>query len=85
MTMRIAGRTAWSASVARLLCTLLLSISVESSALDLQGHRGGRGLMPENTLASFANALRIGVTTLELDIAITDQAPVKNTSNSDCR
>jgi len=40
-------------------------------ALDLQGHRGARGLAPENTLPGFALALGIGVTTLELDIAIT--------------
>ena len=46
-------------------------------AFDLQAHRGGRGLRPENTLASFGNALRMGVTTLELDIAITaDRIPV---------
>lgn len=40
-------------------------------ALDIQGHRGARGLAPENTLAAFARALAIGVTTLELDCAIT--------------
>lgn len=40
-------------------------------ALDLQGHRGARGLLPENTLPSFQRALELGVTTLELDIAIT--------------
>ncbi len=39
--------------------------------LDLQGHRGARGLLPENTLPSFARALELGVTTLELDIAVT--------------
>ncbi len=39
--------------------------------LDLQGHRGARGLLPENTLSAFAKALSIGVTTLELDVAIT--------------
>ncbi len=38
---------------------------------DLQGHRGARGLRPENTLAAFAHALSIGVTTLELDTAVT--------------
>jgi len=38
---------------------------------DLQAHRGGRGLMPENTLAAFARALQIGVTTLEMDAAMT--------------
>lgn len=40
-------------------------------ALDLQGHRGARALAPENTLPGFALTLGIGVTTLELDIAIT--------------
>ncbi|RZL64513.1 MAG: glycerophosphodiester phosphodiesterase [Variovorax sp.] len=39
--------------------------------IDLQGHRGARGLAPENTLPAFAQALSLGVTTLELDIAIT--------------
>jgi glycerophosphoryl diester phosphodiesterase len=38
---------------------------------DLQGHRGTRGLAPENTLPAFAKALEIGVTTLELDTGIT--------------
>jgi glycerophosphoryl diester phosphodiesterase len=40
--------------------------------LDLQAHRGGLGLVTENTLQSFANALELGVTTLELDIQITE-------------
>jgi glycerophosphoryl diester phosphodiesterase len=40
-------------------------------AFDLQGHRGARGLSPENTLAAFAQALMIGVTTLETDLAVT--------------
>jgi len=40
-------------------------------AFDIEAHRGGRALFPENTLASFANALSIGVTTLELDIGVT--------------
>lgn len=38
---------------------------------DLQGHRGARGLAPENTLPAFERALEIGVTTLELDIGVT--------------
>ena len=40
-------------------------------AFDLQGHRGARGLAPENTLPAFATALSLGVTTLELDTGIT--------------
>jgi len=38
---------------------------------DLQAHRGGLGLVVESTLASFSNALEIGVTTLELDVQLT--------------
>ena len=38
---------------------------------DLQGHRGARGLAPENTLPAFARAMEIGVSTLELDTAVT--------------
>lgn len=37
---------------------------------DLQGHRGARGLWPENTLAGFAHAAALGVSTLELDCAV---------------
>jgi len=37
---------------------------------DLQGHRGARGLVPENTLPSFRRALELGVTTLELDVVL---------------
>lgn len=45
-------------------------------AFDLQGHRGARGLAPENTLPAFARALSLGVTTLELDTAITKDGVV---------
>lgn len=45
--------------------------------LDIQGHRGCRGLMPENTIPAMIKALDLGVTTLEMDIAITkDKKPV---------
>ncbi|MBT2299129.1 glycerophosphodiester phosphodiesterase [Variovorax paradoxus] len=40
-------------------------------AFDLQAHRGGRALAPENTLAAFSNAMDMGVDTLELDIGLT--------------
>jgi glycerophosphoryl diester phosphodiesterase len=40
-------------------------------AFDIEAHRGGRALFPENTLPSFANALTMGVDTLELDIGVT--------------
>ena len=40
-------------------------------APDLQGHRGARGLVPENTLPGFMHAAAIGVSTLELDTGVT--------------
>jgi glycerophosphoryl diester phosphodiesterase len=49
----------------------LLGMTSLVNGFDLQGHRGARGLMPENTLPGFAAALAIGVTTLELDLAVT--------------
>ena len=53
---------------------MMLALSLLSGCatrFDLQAHRGGRGLAPENTLTAFANAMAIGVTTLELDVGIT--------------
>ena len=43
---------------------------------DIQGHRGARGLMPENTIPAFLMALDSGVTTLELDVVITKDKQV---------
>ncbi|EMO56591.1 glycerophosphodiester phosphodiesterase family protein [Leptospira santarosai str. CBC1416] len=40
-------------------------------SLDLQGHRGARGLRPENTWPAFEEAIRYGMTTLELDTVLT--------------
>ncbi|WP_433192633.1 glycerophosphodiester phosphodiesterase [Nocardia sp. CA-107356] len=40
------------------------------TTIDLQAHRGGRGLTIEESLDGFAKALRLGVTTLELDIVL---------------
>ena len=50
---------------------LLLGLCLQAQAFDLQGHRGARGLAPENTMVGFERTLAIGVTTLETDIAIT--------------
>jgi glycerophosphoryl diester phosphodiesterase len=43
----------------------------QKPAFDVQGHRGCRGLMPENTIPAMLKALDLGVTTLELDVVIT--------------
>lgn len=56
--------------VTRTLAFCLFASSLPAQAFDLQGHRGARGLAPENTLAAFRTALRIGVSTLELDVGV---------------
>lgn len=50
---------------------------------ELQGHRGARGLRPENTLAAFAHALSVGVSTLELDTAVARDGVVVITHDSE--
>ncbi|MEZ4772081.1 MAG: glycerophosphodiester phosphodiesterase family protein [Bacteroidia bacterium] len=44
--------------------------------LDIQGHRGCRGLMPENTIPGFLRAIDLGVNTLEMDAVITKDGQV---------
>jgi len=55
----------------RWLVSFLLLLAAPVQAFDLQGHRGARGLAPENTLAAFETALAVGLSTLELDLAMT--------------
>ncbi len=47
-----------------------------AASFDLQGHRGARGLMPENSLSALEAALALGVTTLELDTVMTGDGVV---------
>jgi len=48
-----------------------LAHTEQAMAFDLEAHRGGRALLPENTLPAFASALSMGVDTLELDVGVT--------------
>jgi glycerophosphoryl diester phosphodiesterase len=62
-------------SWSKLLFFLTLGIQVNAQIyipkFDLQGHRGARGLRPENSIPAFMLALDSGVTTVELDLAVT--------------
>jgi glycerophosphoryl diester phosphodiesterase len=63
------------------ICLLLLIIYScapveEDPRLDVQGHRGARGLYPENSIPGFIKALEIGVTTLELDLCMTGDGKI---------
>ena len=60
----------------RLLVLFFFAVTATASAqyipkFDVQGHRGARGLMPENTIPAFLMALDSGVTTIELDVVVT--------------
>ncbi|MGM0458822.1 MAG: glycerophosphodiester phosphodiesterase family protein [Bacteroidota bacterium] len=60
--------------IPRLLLLILLygcMINETRYDYDLQGHRGARGLLPENTIPSFIKAVDLGVQTLELDLVVT--------------
>jgi glycerophosphoryl diester phosphodiesterase len=57
-----------------LLASLILALPVH--AFDLQGHRGARGLAPENTPPAWQKALELGVDTIECDMAITKDGVV---------
>ncbi len=52
------------------------SYTALSSVFDKEGHRGCRGLMPENTIPAYLNAIDLGVTTLEMDAVITKDSQV---------
>lgn len=45
--------------------------TMKHQAIDIQGHRGARGYLPENTIPAFLLALESGVTTLEMDVVVT--------------
>lgn len=57
-------------------CTQLSSNGEQEKKIDIQGHRGARGLLPENTLPAFLKAIDLGVNTLEMDVVITKDKKV---------
>lgn len=59
-----------------LLLLISFSCSNTKQTIELQGHRGCRGLYPENTIDGFLHALEIGVTTLEMDLVISKDKQV---------
>ena len=75
---RVATRAlAWASAAVRTLALTSVLAAGTAAAFDLQGHRGARGLAPENTLPGIERALEVGVTTLELDVVMTrDGVPV---------
>lgn len=65
----------WKSNIILVLVCTLMSCNSEKQ-LDIQGHRGCRGLYPENSIPAFEKAITLGVTTLELDIVISKDLKV---------
>jgi len=55
---------------------LLFSSMAQNQEIDWQGHRGCRGIMPENSLQAFEKALELGVKTIEMDVVISKEGEV---------
>ena len=70
--MGLSAAFAAALTVAILLLWAAGAQSAPGREFDLQAHRGGLGLRPESTLSSFGNAMQLGVSTLELDVQITE-------------
>ncbi len=62
-----------------LLGLVFLSLNLSGQYIpkfDIQGHRGARGILPENSIPAFLRALDLGVTTIELDVVISKDKKV---------
>jgi glycerophosphoryl diester phosphodiesterase len=70
------GRSRAACRVPCLVLLLGVFWSTVGGAFDLEGHRGARGLAPENTMVAYRLALALGVTTVETDMAVTKDGVV---------
>jgi glycerophosphoryl diester phosphodiesterase len=59
-----------------LLFLIFISSSIMAQTPFIQGHRGCRGLFPENSLPAFAHALELGVRVLEMDVVLSADGKV---------
>ena len=57
-------------TIAFLAISTILFAQNKQPKFDVQGHRGARGIMPENTIQGMIKGLELGVTTLEMDVVI---------------
>lgn len=59
-----------------LILLIMSSNVIANDEIDVQGHRGARAVLPENTLPAFEYALELGVDTLELDMGVSKDGVV---------
>ena len=79
MGLAIVGAVAWRFRRAESRAASLTNLPAPAgeAPVEIHGHRGARGLLPENTLPAFEHALALGVDAMELDVGMTrDGVPV---------
>lgn len=59
-----------------MICCFSITAAKSQQKLDVEAHRGGRGIMPENSIAAMLHAIDLGVRTLELDCVISKDKQV---------
>jgi glycerophosphoryl diester phosphodiesterase len=65
-----------SIAIPSLILLFFAPIIAQSKFVSIEGHRGARGHLPENTIASFIKAVELGADTLELDVVISKDKKV---------
>ncbi|QYS88731.1 glycerophosphodiester phosphodiesterase family protein [Flavobacterium davisii] len=60
----------------KIMLILVLPLLSQAQEFDIQGHRGCRGLLPENSIQAMKKAIDLGVTTLEMDVVISKDKEV---------
>lgn len=68
--------TLFASSLVVLLSACEYKTNKVEKQFDLQGHRGCRGIFPENSIEGFIQAVNLGVNTLEMDVVITGDSQV---------
>ena len=77
MSMKVLNNIHCRFALCAILSIAFSSCTKPERVLDLQGHRGARGLAPENTIAGFQKALEFPLlSTLELDVCISKDGKV---------
>lgn len=74
--MKIKLRNVWFIFLLMACSAVKKNINIDLPQFDKQGHRGSRGLMPENTIPAMHTAIDFGVTTLEMDVVISKDKKV---------
>ncbi|SDD75488.1 glycerophosphodiester phosphodiesterase family protein [Niabella drilacis] len=71
MKLKLLGTAVWVLAAMASGAQKKIELPVKYRHFDMEAHRGGKGLMPENTIPAMLHAIDMGVTTLEMDMQVT--------------